>query len=342
MPRLSFISQRRLGLVAKTGAGISITGAGGFYLRTRKCYFEPYGPELNEPLFTHPMLKQINPWNKPASFDSCVREVPFDSLDDGLVEDAKQGGTKLIERFAEGMWGGYGYAIQRRIMEFFKDETCKDDVWTREDLLKSRYDPGTFFTNHFVVLEKTPTCITMRGCFNPHQDPPVPQDVDNMVELRAELDGKRRVVMLKLRAITFDGRQEAKDDPDPFGGVAGWLHKSPTRWLAEDARDEMRATVTVASSARFVDNIASKGPGREVKVVSSPAHRLGRGLSAPSPPLRFDGAVGVGGRVITAIPWKRVIPLYPKEHAGMHITFLDAQLVDDGKVDVTFLDGPVL
>lgn len=54
------------------------------------------------------MLKQLNPWNKPLSFDSCVREVSFDNLDDGLLEDARQGGTKLIERFSEGMWGGYG------------------------------------------------------------------------------------------------------------------------------------------------------------------------------------------------------------------------------------------
>ncbi|KAM5343531.1 hypothetical protein ACJ41O_012068 [Fusarium nematophilum] len=233
MSRLSFLSRRRFGQVAKAAAGVSIAGAAGFHLLTRKCYFEPYGPELNEPLFRHPMLKQINPWNKPASHDSCVREVPFEKLDDGLVEDARHGGTRLIERFTAGMWGRYGYAFQRRVMEFSKDETCKDDVWSLEDLLKCKYDPGTFFSNHFLVLEKSPSSITMRGCFNPHQSPPTPQHVDNMVEMRAELDEERQVVLLKLRCITFSGVETAKEDPDPFGGVGGWLHRRYSTLLVE-------------------------------------------------------------------------------------------------------------
>jgi hypothetical protein len=54
------------------------------------------------------MLKQTNPWNKPVSADSCVREVPFTKLDPQLIEDAANGGTMLIERFAAGMWGGFG------------------------------------------------------------------------------------------------------------------------------------------------------------------------------------------------------------------------------------------
>ncbi|KAI8656348.1 hypothetical protein NCS56_01238600 [Fusarium sp. Ph1] len=233
MSRFSFITRRHLSQVAKTAVGLSATGATGFYLWTRNCYFEPFGPELNEPLFRHPMLKQLNPWNKPISFDSCVREVSFDNLDDSLLEDARQGGTKLIERFSEGMWGGYAYAIQRRILESFKDEACKDDVWSQEDLLKCKYEPGTVFTNHFAVLEKTPTCLTMRGCFSPRQDPLVPQNVDNLFELRAELDERRKVVKLKLRCLTFDGTEGAKEDPDPFGGVGGFLHRRYSSLLVE-------------------------------------------------------------------------------------------------------------
>ncbi|KAF4982578.1 hypothetical protein FZEAL_1810 [Fusarium zealandicum] len=221
MSRLSSLSQRRLGLVAKTAAGVSMTGAGGFYLWTRNCHFEPFGPEFNGPLFRHPIMKQINPWNKPASYDLGVLVVSFDELDDGLVEDATQGGTRLIEMFAEGMWGGYGYAIQRRILELLKNETSKDDVWSRKNLPECKYDPGTFFTNHFVVLEKTPTCIRMRSCFDPRQHPLAPQKMDSMVEMRAEVDREKRVVLLKLQCLTFDGTEMAKEDPDPFGGVAG-------------------------------------------------------------------------------------------------------------------------
>ncbi|SCN93675.1 uncharacterized protein FFM5_05774 [Fusarium fujikuroi] len=103
-------------------------------------------------------------------------------------------------------------------MTFFKNEANKNDLWDKKDLLASTYEPGTYFTNHFVVLSKTPTCITLRGCFDPHQSPPSPMDVDNLVEIRAELDEMRQVAVLKLQVITFDGRKEASDKEDLFGG----------------------------------------------------------------------------------------------------------------------------
>ncbi|OBS28433.1 hypothetical protein FPOA_02371 [Fusarium poae] len=225
--------RQRLLLVAKVAAGISITGAGTFHLVTRRCYFEALGPENGRSLFEHPLLTQINPWNKPGSSDSCVREVPFDKLDKALIEDAKNGGTKLIERFIAGMWGGFGYGIQRRIMALFKDDHTKHDLWNKKDLLESTYEPGTYFTNHFLVLSKTPTCITMRGCFDPHQSPPSPMDIDNVVEIHAEMNEAKQVVVLKLRVFTFDGRKEASDKEDPFGGIVGWLHRRYSTLLVE-------------------------------------------------------------------------------------------------------------
>ncbi|KAF5694968.1 hypothetical protein FDENT_781 [Fusarium denticulatum] len=216
MSRISPLCRQRLILAAKVAAAVSITGAASFHLVTRKCYFEPFGPENGRSLYQHPLLKQINPWNKPGSADSCVREVPFEKLNQVLLEDAKNGGTKLVERFIAGMWGGFGYGIQRRIMTFFKNETNKNDLWEKKDLLASTYEPGTYFTNHFLVLSKSPTCITMRGCFDPHQSPPSPMDVDNLVEIRAELDEAKQVAVLKLQVITFDGRKEASDKEDPF------------------------------------------------------------------------------------------------------------------------------
>ncbi|KAL6921222.1 hypothetical protein FSHL1_005193 [Fusarium sambucinum] len=233
MFRVSPLFRQRLLLVAKVAAGISITGAGTFHLVTRNCYFEPFGPENGRSLFKHPLLKQINPWNKPGSSDSCITKVPFDKLDKALIEDAKNGGTKLVERFVAGMWGGFGYGIQRRIMTLFKDNINKNDLWTKRELLESTYEPGTYFTNHFLVLSKTPTCITMRGCFDPHQSPPSPMDIDNMVEIHAELDEANQVAILKLRVITFDGRKEASDKEDPFGGFGGWLHRRYSTLLVE-------------------------------------------------------------------------------------------------------------
>ncbi|KAF4345320.1 hypothetical protein FBEOM_724 [Fusarium beomiforme] len=67
----------------------------------------------------------------------------------------------------------------------------------------------------------------MRGCFNPRQSTPSPMDIDNLVDIRAELDEVKQVAILKFQAITFDGRKEASDKEDPFGGFGGWLHRRP-------------------------------------------------------------------------------------------------------------------
>lgn len=96
-------------LLSATGyvAGASVVGSASLHLWTRKCYFEPFGPE-NDALFSHPMLKKTNPFNKPTSHDSCVRYIPYSDLNADLLQDAQRGGTKLIEAFSAGMWGGYG------------------------------------------------------------------------------------------------------------------------------------------------------------------------------------------------------------------------------------------
>ncbi|KAF2009457.1 hypothetical protein BU24DRAFT_379872 [Aaosphaeria arxii CBS 175.79] len=232
MQRL-FRTRPRLVFAATAVAGTSCTAAAALYLRIRDCRFEPFGPETDRVFFAHSLFKQTNPFNKPMSADSCVREVPFERLDQELLEDARAGGTKLIERFSQGLWGGSGYAIQRRIMEFTKNDENKEDVWSKEDLLACKYSPGTYLTNHFLVLSKTPTSIMLRGCFDPHHSTPRPVNVDNLIDLQAYIDQEKRAAVFKLRAATFDGTEEASEKEDPFGGVGGWLHRQYSSLLVE-------------------------------------------------------------------------------------------------------------
>ena len=93
-----------LGAIGAGGATVSLTGMA---LWTRNCTFVPFGPET-DPLFKHQILKQINPYNKPVSSDSCVRTIPYSKIKPALLEDAQKGGAKLMEAFCAGMWGGYG------------------------------------------------------------------------------------------------------------------------------------------------------------------------------------------------------------------------------------------
>lgn len=233
--------QPHLARAAKVAGGVSCATAAVFHLQTRNCHFEAFDSATDGYFFQHPMFKQINPWDKPLSADSCVRQVSFDKLDEALLEDARTGGTQLIERFTQGLWGGAGFAIQRRIMEFTKNDANENDVWSREDLLSCKFDPGTYVTNHFLVLSKSPTSLFMRGCFDPHPSPPIPQNVDNVVEIRAEIDELKQVAVLKLRVATFDGTEQASNAEDPFGGLGGWLHRRYSSALVESgARNCMK------------------------------------------------------------------------------------------------------
>jgi hypothetical protein len=102
--------RRNLLRASQLAVGVPVVGFGGLYLWTRRCSFEPFGPTLS-PLYQHPVLKIINPRNNPSSDDCCVRPVPFSEIKPELLDDARRGGSRLIEAFSGGMWGGYGSSI---------------------------------------------------------------------------------------------------------------------------------------------------------------------------------------------------------------------------------------
>lgn len=128
-------------------------------------------------------------------------------------------------------------------MGFTRSEATKDDLWTKEELQKSKFEPGTqskppfdwkqltsesldtFFTNHFQVLSKAPDSLILRGCFNPRHHPPQPQPVDNLMKMEVLVEEEKESLAFRFKCITFDGTEAASTRPDPFGGFAGWLHR---------------------------------------------------------------------------------------------------------------------
>ncbi|PTB46033.1 hypothetical protein M441DRAFT_180943 [Trichoderma asperellum CBS 433.97] len=230
---VSVAARRRLIRLTQALVGGPVVVFGGLALWTRKCAFEPFGPD-SDPLFKHPILKQLNPRSLPSSHDSCVRKVPFGELRPVLLEDAKRGGSALVEEFSRGMWGGYGYRIQRRIMEFTKGPENATDVWTPEALGRDTFEPGTVLTNHFLVLEKSPTELLFRGCLSPKETPFRPRDLDNFFALTAELNEQRQEAEFRLKAISFDAVTTTPKE-DPLGGVPGMLHKVYAKLLVEAA-----------------------------------------------------------------------------------------------------------
>lgn len=62
-----------------------------------------------------------------------------------------------------------------------------------------------------------------------------------MVEMHAILDHEKEAAVLRFRVLTFDGRKEASDAEDPFGGFGGWLHRRYSTLLTESgARNCMK------------------------------------------------------------------------------------------------------
>ncbi|RVX72187.1 hypothetical protein B0A52_04391 [Exophiala mesophila] len=123
-------------------ASSPLLGLAGWRFWTRHSFFEPFTSET-DPLFQSAYLKKFNPRDNPSEDDCCVRLVPLTRLRADLGEDALNGGPKLIEAFAAGLWGGFGFAIQRAIMKrAFLNDTNKNDLWEKEELLESLYEPG--------------------------------------------------------------------------------------------------------------------------------------------------------------------------------------------------------
>ncbi|KAH6693796.1 hypothetical protein F5X68DRAFT_258640 [Plectosphaerella plurivora] len=219
--------RQKLFRATQLAVGAPLVTFGGLYLWTRRCSFEPFGPETS-PLYQHPILKIINPRNNPSSDDCCVRSVPFSDIKPNLLKDARRGGTSLIEAFCG------GYEIQRNLMHLTKHESSSNDLWTSDEIRNSKFEPGTVITNHFIVLEKTPTALTFRGCLGPRQTPMAPQDLDNLFELSAVVNEEKKVVEFRLKCITFDGTDLMARE-DPFGGFPGLLHRQYAKLLVEAA-----------------------------------------------------------------------------------------------------------
>lgn len=99
--------------LSKTIQGITVTGlatVGAFFVWTKHCHMTPLNQftPTTEPLFQSSWYKKFNPLQNPTTHDECVRRLPLFKIRPELVEDAQKGGSKLVEAFSQGIWGGPG------------------------------------------------------------------------------------------------------------------------------------------------------------------------------------------------------------------------------------------
>lgn len=104
----SIFTRARLLAFSKFAAATAVVVPTGFHLWTRQCSLDESFSPATDSLFQHPFLKKVNPDNNGGFHDCFVREVAYENVRPGLLEDALGGGSKLVETYAAGVWGRYG------------------------------------------------------------------------------------------------------------------------------------------------------------------------------------------------------------------------------------------
>ncbi|KAJ5280699.1 hypothetical protein N7478_006071 [Penicillium angulare] len=210
------------GLLKATAAG-SVVSVGVFFGATRNDVFR--GMDASDPIFQHALFKKFNPENNPTLHDMCVRRVPLDKIKPELLEK----NSKLTEAFCAGVWGGLGYMAQRAwFANKYQGPETATHLWSRQELLESKYEVGTLITDHFEVVEKTDDHITVR-CGDTPRHPDV-RPSDGLFEIGAVIKQEEGVAEFTLKSCFYQGL--GKSEAAPMGPVMVWLHQQYTKlWM---------------------------------------------------------------------------------------------------------------
>lgn len=100
-------------------------------------------------------------------------------------------------------------------------------VWRESIKLISRH-VGTAISGHFVVLEKTPTSILLRG--GSPSDENGLREVDSLMQGVVDIDTREDVAIFKLKCIFYNG--QVKGSPAPLPEAMTPLHLIYAKALA--------------------------------------------------------------------------------------------------------------
>jgi len=126
--------------------------------------------------------------------------------------------------------GGLGYEIQRRYLaRKYQDASTSSQLWSRAQLASSDYEVGTQITDHFEVVEKTPTSITVRAGDTPRLAGP--RESDGLLVISATVDKEAREVELGLKSCFFQSAQRIEGIAGPMPAWIEFLHAYYSRIL---------------------------------------------------------------------------------------------------------------
>ncbi|KAF2230648.1 hypothetical protein EV356DRAFT_453472 [Viridothelium virens] len=212
----------------------SLATVGTFVAWTRNSKFVPM--TTTDEIFTNVIYNRLNPERNPTFHDLCIRRVPLSKIRPELLE--KDG--KLVEQFCAGVWSGFGYTIQRKILErLSRGPETAHQLWDREELKASSYPLGTQITDHFEVVSHSPSAIMVR-CGDSPKNSDV-RETDGLFEMRAEVKEAEGVAEFQLKSCFYQGLGKSDTGAPPINAAAGWLHQLYTKlWMESALRNVVR------------------------------------------------------------------------------------------------------
>ena len=127
-----------------------------------------------------------------------------------------------------------GYAVQRWYLDRkYRGPETAQHLWTNEEMASSDYDEGTCITDHFEVVEKTPTSITVRCGDSPRNQALRPSD--GLFVISARVDKEREEVELGLKSVLYSSEGSIKGHKGPMPPWMEELHQWYARIWSETA-----------------------------------------------------------------------------------------------------------
>ncbi|KAF7307740.1 hypothetical protein MKEN_01134100 [Mycena kentingensis (nom. inval.)] len=219
---------RAVRLASKFATYTTAAGAaslGGFFFYTRRAEFVPFSL-ADDPIVASATYKKLNAFGNDGLHDYYVRKVPLDQVKPELLADE----GKLVEKLCGGVWGGFGYDIQRKYLaRKYRGPETSTQLWDPPELLSSSYPVGTCITDHFEVVARSPTTVTIRCGDSPRNSGP--RASDGIFEISAEVNRDEGVALLGVKSIFFKG--DGPGEPIPQHIVV--LHRLYSKLMLESA-----------------------------------------------------------------------------------------------------------
>ncbi|KAJ4251002.1 hypothetical protein NW762_011652 [Fusarium torreyae] len=208
--------------------GLLGTSTAAAYLASQNPVISPL--PANDPIWSSRLFRRANPNGNPATQDVCIKRIPMSKIRPELLQRE----SDLALEFCRGVWSGWGYAIQRRYLDFkWRGEETAQQLWDNEQLATSNYDRGTLITDHFEVVEKTSNSITVRCGDSPRNQPLRPSD--GLFQISAVIDKQHEEVELRLKSVLFSSEGKVAGNKGPMPPFMTELHQWYARIWAETA-----------------------------------------------------------------------------------------------------------